>query len=214
MSSNESLVLSSKRREILSYIEERLRTTGYPPSVREIATACNLQSPSSVQFHLKALQEQGYITRDPSKPRALKVNIPSSVATYETSIEVPLLGYVAAGHGVLAEEVISDEKISVPASLGDPSNLFALTVKGDSMIGEGIFERDVVVARRQNTAVTGELVVAGVREESEATVKRIEFDRNQSQILLKPSNPAYATMVFPADDVKVYGKVIFMQRYF
>ena len=142
------------------------------------------------------------------------MNIPSSVATYETSIEVPLLGYVAAGHGVLAEEVISDEKISVPASLGDPSNLFALTVKGDSMIGEGIFERDVVVARRQNTAVTGELVVAGVREESEATVKRIEFDRNQSQILLKPSNPAYATMVFPADDVKVYGKVIFMQRYF
>ncbi|MDA8197447.1 MAG: transcriptional repressor LexA [Actinomycetota bacterium] len=213
MIANESPVLSIKRREILTFIEAKLRTTGYPPSVREIATACNLQSPSSVQFHLNWLQDQGFITRDPSKPRALKVNIPTHVPKHETSIEVPLLGYVAAGHGVLAQEVISDEKIVVPASLGEPSELFALSVKGDSMIGDGIFERDVVVARRQSTAVTGELVVAGVREESEATVKRIEFDRNQSQILLKPSNPAYTTMVFPANDVVVYGKVIFMQRF-
>lgn len=209
-------ILTSKRREILNYIDTTQKARGYPPSVREIGEACRLASPSSVQFHLKILQEQGFLLRDPSKPRALTIKIPSQpeIAVDSDSVEVPLLGDVAAGIGTLAQETVSEETITVPRHLGMPGTLFALHVKGDSMLGDGIFDNDTIVARKQAWANTGDIVVAGINDQSEATVKRIEFFNGQNLITLHASNPRYAPMQFVANEVTLYGKVVMLQRMF
>ena len=209
-------LLTKKRRDILNFIDHTQRTRGYPPSVREIGEACQLASPASVQFHLKVLQQQGFLERDPSKPRALRVHLPGGheLGIGSAIMQVPMLGDVAAGLGTLAEQNFSGEMVAVPQHLGPAGALFALRVKGDSMIGDGILERDVVVARRQSTADVGEIVVAGIFDQQEATIKRIDFDRGQNRVTLKPSNPAYTPMNFTADEVQIYGKVVFLQREF
>ncbi|CAG4900913.1 unnamed protein product [Acidithrix sp. C25] len=154
--------------------------------------------------------------RDLSKPRALTVNMSSRSlsSSNDDALSIPVIGLIAAGSGALALENPTDEVALIPAFLGDATTLFALRVKGDSMIGDGIFERDIIVARKQSTATTGELVIAGLRDETEATVKRIEIDRAKNRIVLKPSNPAYSPMQYPMDQVAIYGRVVFLQRQF
>ncbi len=152
--------------------------------------------------------------RDPSKPRALTIHLPrkSEFAVDTDQMSVPVLGDVAAGIGTLAQENVSDESIYIPKRLGVPGTLFALRVKGDSMIGDGILANDIIVARQQANATTGEIVVAGIFDQSEATVKRVEFDFGRNLISLIPSNPNYSPMVFNTDEVQIYGKVVYLQR--
>ncbi len=209
-------LLTKKRRDILAFIDRTQKSRGYPPSVREIGEACGLASPSSVQFHLGVLQKQGFIERDPSKPRALRVNLPGrdELSISDETVAVPLLGDVAAGIGTLATENYTGDSVAVPRHVGSPGTLFALRVKGDSMIGDGILERDIVVAKHQNTANSGEIVVAGIFDQQEATIKRFDFDYQRNRVTLNPANPNYQPMEFDATEVEIYGKVVFLQREF
>ncbi|MCB0978284.1 MAG: transcriptional repressor LexA, partial [Acidimicrobiales bacterium] len=156
--------LTARQRQILDCIDESMRERGYPPSVREIGEAVGLGSPSTVHSHLSTLQRLGYLRRDPTKPRAIEVRFdPMSGAAVERRPvrHVPLVGEVAAGTDVLAQENI-EETIPVPADFTGDGDLFALTVRGDSMIDKGIFDGDLVIARSQSEAREGEIVIAGI----------------------------------------------------
>lgn len=203
--------LSGKRREILDFIAEQIRDRGFPPSVREIGEAVGLTSSSTVHTHLKVLQREGYLLRDPDKPRAIVVQYePESGAALRTrpAANVPLLGDVAAGTGVLAQENVEDV-LPMPEDFTGSGPLFMLRVRGDSMIEAGILNGDYVVARRQEDANTGDIVVAGIPGE-EATVKK--FRRRGRKIALIPANSAMEEMVFPPADVTIYGKAVTVLR--
>ena len=164
--------LTGKRLEILEFIGDSLREQGYPPSVREIGEAVGLTSSSTVHAHLAVLQREGYLRRDPTKPRAMEVRFdPSSRAAMAASPvrHVPLLGDVAAGTGVLASENV-EELLPLPEDFTGPGSVFMLRVRGDSMIEAGIFDGDYVVVRQQPDADNGDIVVAGIPGD-EATVK-------------------------------------------
>src|SRR6266540_4527431 len=157
------IVLTQRQREILDVIDEQMRTRGYPPSVREIGAAVGLTSTSTVHAHLGTLQRLGYLRRDPTKPRAIEVRYdPNSGAPFERRPvrHVPLVGDVAAGTDVLAQENV-EELLPIPADFAGEGELFMLRVRGDSMIEAGILDGDYVVARTQPTAENGDLVVAG-----------------------------------------------------
>ncbi len=204
-------VLTGKRREILEFIAAQLRERGYPPSVREIGEAVGLASTSTVHAHLKTLQKQGYLKRDPTKPRAIEVRYDStSGAAIERPAPryVPLVGDVAAGTNVLASENI-EELLPLPEELTGTGNLFMLRVRGDSMVEAGIFSGDLVVARQQSSAEPGDIVVAGIPG-GEATVKT--FSRRNGNIALLPANSAMEPLVFPASEVSIYGKVVTVLR--
>jgi repressor LexA len=200
--------LTDRQRQILEYINSEVRRRGFPPSVREIGSAVGLSSSSTVHSHLAALEDKGYIRRDPSKPRALEVLGVSRGGRGGSDMPhvhiVPLVGQVAAGAPVLAAENI-ETMIPLPDELADDST-FILKVKGDSMIEAGIFEGDFLVVHQQQTADNGDIVVALLGEE--ATVKR--FYRETGRIRLQPENssmdPIYAT------DVLILGKVISLFR--
>jgi repressor LexA len=204
--------LTDRQRQVLEFIDAELRRRGYPPSVREIGEAVGLSSSSTVHAHLAALQEKGYLTRDPTKPRALEVHFESgSGAAVERrpARHVPLVGDVAAGTGVLAAENI-EETLPVPEDFtGGAGDLFMLRVRGDSMIDAGILDGDYVVARKQPTADPGDTVVAGIPGE-EGTVKT--FLRRRGKIVLRPENPDLDEMVFDAGDVTIYGRVVTVMR--
>jgi len=203
--------LSKRQRQVLECIETTMRQRGYPPSVREIGEAVGLTSPSSVHAHLSTLQKLGYLHRDPTKPRAIQVRFdPLSGATVERrpSRHVPLVGDVAAGTDVLAEENIT-ETLPIAEDFTGDGDLFMLRVRGDSMIDVGIFDGDFVVVRSQPTAENGEIVVAGIPGD-EATVKT--FRRDGDTITLVPHNERLAPMEFPADEVTVYGRVVTVLR--
>ena len=203
--------LTGKRRQILEFIAEHIQRNGYPPSVREIGEAVGLSSSSTVHTHLQLLQREGFLRRDPTKPRTLSVSFePISGAAISTRpvANVPLLGSVAAGTGVLAEENI-EEVLPIAEDLTGPGQLFMLRVRGDSMIGAGIFDGDLVVVRSQPEANEGEIVIAGINDE-EATVKT--YRRQGAKVLLIPSNPAFEEMSFDADEVTIYGKVVTVLR--
>ena len=188
-----------------------MRDRGYPPSVREIGESVGLTSPSSVHAHLSSLQKLGYLRRDPTKPRAIEVRYdPLSGATVERRPvrHIPLVGDVAAGTDVLAQENV-EEVMPVPADLTGDGELFMLRVRGDSMIGAGIFDGDFVVVRSQPTAENGQIVVAGIPGE-EATVKT--FQAKDDTIVLIPSNERLSPMEFPADEVTVFGRVVTVMR--
>lgn len=203
--------LTGKRRQILEFIADHIQRNGYPPSVREIGEAVGLSSSSTVHTHLQLLQREGYLRRDPTKPRTLSVSFePASgaaISARPVSL-IPLVGSVAAGTGVLAEENIEDV-LPIAEDLTGPGQLFMLKVRGDSMIEAGIFEDDYVVVRAQPDANEGEIVVAGINDE-EATVKT--FRRDGRKIVLVPSNPTYSDMVFDEDEVTIYGKVVTVLR--
>ena len=206
-------VLSGKRRQILDVIAVYQRNRGYPPSVREIGEAVGLASSSTVHAHLSTLQREGFLRRDPTKPRALEVTYdPHSGVTAERRPvrHVPVVGDVAAGTGVLADERV-DELVPLPEDFTGPGDLFLLRVRGDSMIDLGILDGDHVVVRSDVEPTKGDVVVAGIPG-GEATVKT--WSRKQGQVVLLPHNEARGDqpMVFEPDEVQVYGKVVTVVR--
>jgi repressor LexA len=203
--------LTPRQREVLEIIENHMRERGYPPSVREIGEAVGLTSPSTVHAHLNALQRRGYLRRDPTKPRAIEVRWdPTSDAVIDRRPvrHVPLVGDVAAGTDVLAQENV-EEVLPLPADFTGEGDLFMLRVRGDSMIDAGILDGDYVVCRSQTTADEGSVVVAGIPGD-EATVKT--FTTKGDQVVLVPANARLEPMVFEAGDVRVFGKVVTVLR--
>lgn len=204
--------LTGRQRGILEVIEKSMRDRGYPPSVREIGEAVGLTSPSTVHSHLASLQRMGYIHRDPTKPRALEVKWdPSSDAAIERRPvrHVPLVGDVAAGTDVLAQENV-EELFPLPEDFtGTGGDLFMLRVRGDSMIEVGIMDGDFIVARAQTTADNGDIVIAGIPGE-EATIKT--FQRKGDTVTLLPANARLEPMVFPHGQVRVFGRVVTVLR--
>lgn len=203
--------LTGKRREILDFIATQLRDRGYPPSVREIGEAVGLTSSSTVHTHLTTLQRQGYLRRDPTKPRAIEVRYDTNsgiAIDRRPARHVPLVGDVAAGVDVLAEENI-EELLPLPEDFTGEGQLFMLKVRGDSMIDAGILDGDYVVVRQQDEAEKGDVVVAGIPG-GEATVK--SYGRRGTKVVLTPANPTMSPMVFGSDEVTLYGKVVTVLR--
>jgi repressor LexA len=203
--------LTPRQREILETIERHMRDHGYPPSVREIGEAVGLTSPSTVHAHLSALQRRGYLRRDPTKPRAIEVRWDSSsdAAVERRPVRhVPLVGDVAAGTDVLAQENV-EEVLPLPADFTGEGDLFMLRVRGDSMIDLGILDGDFVVCRSQDEARQGEIVVAGIPGE-EATVKT--FTNTDGKVVLVPANPRLGPIELDPDDVRIYGRVVTVLR--
>lgn len=203
--------LSGKRQQILEFIGDCIRERGYPPSVREIGEAVGLTSSATVHSHLAVLQREGYLQRDPTKPRAIQVRYEpnSQVAMAAGPVRhVPLVGDVAAGTGVLAHENV-EEIVALPEDFTGTGSLFMLRVRGESMIDAGIFDGDYVVVRQQPEAENGETVVAGIPGD-EATVK--VFSRRGGKVVLTPRNSALAPIELAPRDVTVYGKVVTVLR--
>jgi repressor LexA len=203
--------LTRRQQQVLDFIEEQMRERGYPPSVREIGEAVGLTSPSTVHSHLATLQKLGFLRRDPTKPRAIEVRYdPNSGAVMDRRPvrHVPLVGDVAAGTDVLAQENV-EEIYPLPADLTGEGELFMLRVRGESMIDAGILDGDFVVARSQDTAEKGDIVVAGIPGD-EGTVKT--FTRKGNKVVLLPHNPNLEPMVFDPDEVTIYGKVVTVLR--
>ena len=208
--------LTKRQSQILEYIDIAIRDKGYPPTVREIGQAVGLNSPSTVHNHLNTLQDKGYLRRDPTKNRAIEVHWDAgsgAVIDRRPVTHVPLVGDVAAGSGVLAAQNV-EEVMPLPSDLTGEGDLFMLRVRGDSMIEAGIFDGDFVVARKQETADPGEIVVAGISGE-EATVKT--FNREGSCIVLEPANATMSPMRFetnanPDEQVQIFGKVVTVLR--
>ncbi len=203
--------LTGRQRQVLEFIDAEVRQRGYPPSVREIGEAVGLSSPSTVHAHLAALQDKGYLRRDPTKPRAMEIALePTTGAAVERrpARHVPVVGDVAAGTGVLAAEQI-EELLPLPQDFTGEGEVFMLRVRGDSMIDAGIYEGDYVVVRVQPDADAGDTVVAGIPGE-EATVKTLL--RKRGKIVLRPANPTMDDLVFDPADVRIYGKVVTLLR--
>ena len=194
------LNLTKRQQEIFDYVREYAGQHGYPPTVRDIGKAIGLTSSSTVHTHLANLEKLGLLKRDPTKPRAIEVLVDRAKAVVSQQ-GLPVVGQVAAGSPVLAEENI-EEYVPVPQIAGGDEGEFVLRVKGDSMIGAGIFEGDYVVVRPQETATDGEIVVALVGEE--ATVKR--FFREDDHVRLQPENDALDPI--RSRDVKLLGRVV------
>jgi repressor LexA len=206
-----SEALTPRQREILLVIEQAMQDRGYPPSVREICEAVGLNSPSTVHNHLSTLQKLGFLRRDPSKPRALEVRFDTNseiAMERRPARHIPLIGDVAAGTDVLAQENVED-LIPVPSDFTGEGELFMLRVRGESMINAGILDGDFVVARQQNVAENGDIVVAGIPGE-EGTVKT--FKKSGKTITLIPANDTMQPMEFDADEVVVFGKVVTVMR--
>ena len=206
-----SEALTDRQRQILHVIEQAMQDRGYPPSVREIGEAVGLNSPATVHTHLKTLQDMGFIRRDPSKPRAIEVRFDtnSEVAMERRpSRHIPLIGDVAAGTNVLAQQNVED-LIPLPTDFTGEGELFMLRVRGDSMIEAGILDGDFVVARQQQVAENGDIVVAGIPGD-EATIKT--FKKTGKTITLIPANETMKPMVFNADEVHIFGKLVTVMR--
>jgi repressor LexA len=203
--------ISTRQRNILEFIEQQVRERGYPPSVREIGDAVGLTSPSTVHSHLNTLQRLGYLRRDPTKPRAIEVRYDTnSGAMMERRPvrHVPLVGDVAAGTDVLAEENV-EELLPVPVDFTGDGELFMLRVRGDSMIEIGILDGDFVVATQIDHPHNGDIVVAGIPG-GEATIKT--YSRSGAEVTLTPANSTMEPMTFTADQVEIYGKVVTVMR--
>ena len=194
------LKLTKRQQEIFDYIKRYGAEHGYPPTVRDIGKAIGLTSSSTVHAHLANLEKVGLLRRDPSKPRAIEVLVDKAKQVV-TPDGLPMVGQVAAGQPVLAEENI-EEYVTVPGIAGGDEGEFVLKVKGDSMKNAGILEGDHVIVRRQDTAADGEIVVALVGEE--ATVKR--FFRESDHVRLQPENDALEPI--RSRDVEILGRVV------
>ncbi|MEJ7561582.1 MAG: transcriptional repressor LexA [Ilumatobacteraceae bacterium] len=206
-----STKITARQREILDFIEFQMRDHGYPPSVREIGEAVGLTSPSTVHSHLNTLERLGHLRRDPTKPRAIEVRWDSNsgvVMERRPVRHVPLVGDVAAGTDVLAEENV-EELLPVPVDFTGEGELFMLRVRGDSMIGVGIFDGDYIVAKQQDTAENGDIVIAGIPG-GEATVKT--YRRERGNVVLVPANDALSPMVFADDEVEIFGRAVTVMR--
>ena len=199
--------ISTKQTEILESIKEVTLSRGYPPTVREIGEAVGLKSSASVHAHLATLEKNGYIRRDPSKPRAIEIVDDEFALTRKEYAQIPIVGRVAAGEPLLAEENIQDY-FPIPVEMLPNDQIFMLIVKGDSMINAGIFDGDKVIVRQKNSAQNGDIVVALI--EDGATVKT--FYNEGDHIRLQPENPDYDPII--VKDVAILGEVIGVFRLF
>ena len=208
--------LTPRQRRVLTVIRESVEHRGYPPSVREIGEAVGLTSTSSVSHQLKALERKGFLRRDPNRPRAVDVRGPEEMAeasagadehteTMPTPTYVPVLGRIAAGGPILAEQAVEDV-FPLPRELVGEGTLFMLRVVGESMIDAAICDGDWVVVRQQNVAENGDIVAAMI--DGEATVKT--FKRRDGEVWLLPHNPAFEPI--PGEDATVLGKVVSVMR--
>ena len=211
--------LTPRQRRILEVIRDALAEQGYPPSIREIADRAGLASSSSAAHQLKVLQAKGFLVRDPHRPRALMVRLPDSLAPAPEAqpvepdlpapsapaVEVPILGRIAAGGPILAEQAVEDV-FALPRQLVGEGTLFLLEVRGDSMVEAAICDGDYVVVRQQPDAVNGDIVAALLGDE--ATVKT--FRRTPGQVWLLPHNPAYEPI--DGNEASILGKVVAVLR--
>lgn len=201
-------MLSDRQRAILNFVREFIVKKGYPPAVREIGAAVGLSSSASVHNHLRRLQEIGFIFRDEAKPRALELVNDNDSWRNKELVPVPLVGKVTAGIPILAVENV-EETYPIPRDLiGCDEEVFMLSVSGDSMINAGILDHDYIIARKQNFATNGDIVVALIDNE-ETTVKR--YYRELRRIRLQPENDKYEPII-GGDNIKVIGKVISVFR--
>ena len=199
--------ISKKQSEILEYIKSQIINKGYPPSVRDICEAVDLKSTSSVHSHLETLEKNGYIRRDPTKPRAIEIIDDNFNLARREVVNVPIVGKVAAGEPILAVENI-ESYFPVPMEFMPNEQCFMLKVQGDSMINAGIFDGDTIIVEQSQTARNGDMVVALV--DDSATVKT--FYREADHIRLQPENDAMALIIVP--DCQILGKVFGVFRFF
>ncbi len=197
--------ITDKQKEILEYIKETILGKGYPPAVREICEAVHLKSTSSVHSHLETLERNGYIRRDPTKPRTIEILDDDFALTRREVVNVPVIGTVAAGVPILAEENIEDY-IPIPVEMLPNKEVFMLKVKGESMIEAGIFNNDKVIVAKQSTAENGDKVVALL--DDAATVKT--FYKEDGHYRLQPENSSMSPII--VDEVQILGKVIGLFR--
>jgi repressor LexA len=198
------LPLTKRQREILDYLQEFIQEHGYAPSLEEIGRRFGLSSLATVHKHLTNLQEKGFIRRAWNRSRSVEL-IPTR--TGGRAVELPLLGYVAAGAPI--EAVPGHETIAVPEDLVGKRDTYVLRVRGDSMIDEQIRDGDYVIVEDRKTAVNGEMVIALVNG-NEVTLKK--FYRDNGRVRLQPANPALQPLVFPADQVQIQGVVVGVMR--
>lgn len=196
---------TSKQQEILEYIKDTILKKGYPPAVREICEAVHLKSTSSVHSHLSALEEKGYIRRDPTKPRTIEILDDSFNFNRREMVNIPLIGTVAAGEPIIAEERIEDY-FPFPAENLPNAETFMLKVKGESMVNAGILPGDQLIVEQRSTARNGEIVIALV--DDSATVKR--YFKEKGHYRLQPENDTMEPII--ADHVEILGKVIGLIR--
>ena len=197
--------ITDKQREILEYIKETILKKGYPPAVREICEAVRLKSTSSVHSHLEQLEKNGYIRPDPTKPRTIEIIDDTFNLARREVVNVPLLGTVAAGAPILAQENI-ENYFPIPVEMLPNKEIFMLKVKGDSMIDAGIYNGDRVIVAKADTARNGEIVVALV--DDSATVKT--FYKEKGRFRLQPQNASMDPIIL--DEVQILGKVIGLFR--
>lgn len=200
---------SARQKQILDCIYEGVSSKGYPPTVREICEAVSLSSTSTVHGHLEKLEKNGYIVRDPSKPRAIEVTSKGFDLLNISSLtdKIPMVGVVTAGNPITAIEETRDFFPVPDDLLNENESLFMLTIRGNSMINAGILDGDQVIVRKQTTATNGEIVIA-MTEEEEATCKR--FYKDDDYIRLEPENDEMEALIF--DNVLILGKVIGLYR--
>lgn len=208
--------ITKRQQQIYDFIRAYQLEKGYPPSVREMAAAVGLSSPSTVHAHLNALEDHGLIKRDKTKPRALELfnedgsSVSSAAVEHNSSrgtVSLPLVGRVAAGMPILAEQNVEDT-FTVPTEIATDSCSFVLEVHGDSMINAGIFNGDFIIVREQPSAMNGEIVVAMI--EGEATVKT--FYKEKGRVRLQPENDAMEPIF--ANNPTILGKVVALMRRF
>lgn len=199
--------ISKKQKEILEYIKSEILTKGYPPAVREICEAVNLKSTSSVHSHLETLEKNGYIRRDPTKPRAIEVIDDQFNLTRRETVHVPLVGTVAAGQPILAQENI-ENYFPVPAEYMPKNQCFMLRVKGDSMIRAGINSGDLVLVEQRRDVKNGDMVVALLGDS--ATVKT--FYKEKGHVRLQPENETMEPII-AGKDLEILGKVFGVLRF-
>ena len=198
--------ISQKQSEILEYIKSEILRVGYPPAVREICEAVHLKSTSSVHSHLETLEKNGYIRRDPTKPRAIEIIDDSFNLTRREVVNVPMVGQVAAGEPILAEQNISDY-FPIPMEYMPNNESFMLTVKGESMVNVGIYDGDYVLVEKKSTASNGEIIVALV--DDSATVKT--FYKEKGYYRLQPENDTMDPII--VTHCEILGKVIGVFRF-
>jgi repressor LexA len=200
-------LITEKQRKVLEFIKKELKTKGYPPSVREICRGVGIKSTSTVHSYLERLEEMGLIRRDPSKPRAIEILDDTTFLSKKELVNVPILGRVTAGQPILAVENIEDT-FPLPVDFLPNSNIFMLTVRGESMVDAGILDGDYVVVKQQSHAENGDYVVALM--DDEATIKT--FYKEKDHVRLQPENPYMAPII--VRDVTILGKVIGTIRFF
>ena len=199
--------ISKKQLEILEYIKSEILRIGYPPAVREICEAVNLKSTSSVHSHLETLEKNGYIRRDPTKPRAIEIMDDTFNLTRREMVNVPIVGQVAAGEPILAEQNIANY-FPIPVEFMPNNETFLLTVKGESMINAGILDGDMVLVESTSVVSNGDMAVALVDES--ATVKT--FYKEEGIYRLQPENDTMEPII--VSEVEILGKVIGVFRFF